>query len=155
MVADPRSQGVDRHDPAGHRLPAGPLKDGVGHGAAAPLLLHRAEEDILLPGPDRPLHIALIEKREIEGPGVVHHLDLDQLQALPDTGPSGVLRGHGRDAHPGPQRGLTDGADLSAVLIVPGIVGQQVTCGLDPQLGQLLGPLLSHPRQLRHGGIQR
>ena len=154
VVGDPRRQGVDGHDPAGVLLAASPLEDGVDHGAPAALLFHRTEEDVLLPGPDGPLHIALVEEGEVEGAGLIHHLHLDQLQPRPDAGAAGVLGGHGPDAHPGAQGGLADGVLLPPVLIVPGVVLQQVGRPRQPQLGQLFGPLLPHARQGAHRRVQ-
>ena len=90
----------------------------------------------------------------MEGAGLVHHLHLDQLQPRPDAGAAGVLGGHGPDAHPGAQGGLADGVLLPPVLIVPGVVVQQVGDPLQPQPGQLSGPLLPHARQGGYRGIQ-
>ena len=150
VVADPRRQPVDRHDATGEALFSHPLEDGVDHSAAAALDLHRPIKDILLPRPDRPLHIALVEEGEVEGGGVVHHLHLDQLQPLPDAGQPGVLRGHGVHAYPALQRGVSDGVQLPPVLVVPGVPGQQIAGGGQSQFFQLLGPDLSHPRKRVH-----
>ena len=142
MVGDPRRQGIDRDDAAGEVLLAHPLEDGVDHGAAAALLLHHAVEDVLLSGPEGPLHIALIEEGDVQGPRLVHHLQLYQLQPLADVGEAGVLR-HGGDAHFLPQGGGADG------------VGNQIGAPDQAQLLQLLGPHLAHAGKLCEGGIQR
>ena len=144
MVGDARRQAVDGHDAAGETLLAHPLEDGVDHGTAAALLLHSAEEDVLLPGPEGLFHIALVEKGEVEGAGVVHHLQLDQLQPLSDAGFPWVLRRHGGNADPALQGGVPDGVHLPPVLVVPGIIGQQVGGGGQAQLVQLFGPYLPH-----------
>ena len=50
------------------------------------MLLHHSEKDILLPGAEGALHIALVEKGEVEGPCLIHHPQLDQLQPPADPG---------------------------------------------------------------------
>ena len=155
VVGDSGRQGVDRDDAAGEVLLAHPLEDGVDHGAAAALLLHHAVEDVLLSGPEGPLHIALIEEGDVQGPRLVHYLQLYQLQPLADAGEAGVLRRHGGDAHFLSQGGGADGVHLPPVLIVPWKIGNQIGTLDQAQLLQLLGPHLAHAGKLCEGGIQR
>lgn len=144
MIGDPRSQPVDGHDAAGKGLAVRPLEDGIDHGAAAALLLDSAEEDIFFPGPEGFLYISLVKEGEVKGSGVIHHLQLDQLQPLADAGLPRVLRRHGGHTYPLSHRGLPQSIYLPPILIVPGIVGQQVGGLGQPQLGQLFRPRLSH-----------
>ena len=154
VVGDPGGQGVDGDDAAG-RVPAvRGLKDGVDHGPAAPLFLHSSEKDILLPGAEGPLYIALVEKGEVEGTRLIHHPQLDQLQSPADPGQTGMLRGHGPDAHLPAQRGGADGVDLPAVLVVPRKIGEQLGAPGQSQLCQLFRPGLPHSGELVQGGIQ-
>ena len=154
VVGDPGGQGIDGDDAAGGVPAVRGLKDGVDHGPAAPMLLHHSEKDILLPGAEGALHIALVEKGEVEGPCLIHHPQLDQLQPPADPGQTGMLRGHGPDAHLPAQRGGADGVDLPAVLVVLGEVGEQLGAPGQSQLLQLFRPGLSHSGELVQGGIQ-
>ena len=126
MVGDTSGEPIDGHDTASDVLFPDPLKDGIGHGAPAPLLLHGAVKDELLSCPQRFFHVALIKKGEVESAGVVHHLDLDQVKSTADAGQTGMLRHQGGDANPALQGGLPDGKDLAPVFVVSGIVGQKV-----------------------------
>ena len=155
VVGDPRRQGVDGDDAAGEVLLSHPLEDGVDHGAAAALLLHHAVKDIFLSGPEGPLHIALVEEGDVQGPRLVHHFQLHQVQPLADAGEAGVLRRHGGDAHLLAQGCGADGVHLPPVLIVPWKVGNQVGAPDQAKLLQLLGPHFAHAGKLREGGIQR
>ena len=155
VVGDARGEVVDGHDTPGDIGPVCPFKDGIDHGAAAALLLHGAEEDILLPGLESPLHITLVEEGEVQDPSLVHRLELYQLQPLPDAGETGVFRRHGGDTHPRSQRGLADGVHLPPVLVVPGVTEKQIPCLLQAQLAELPRAHRPHAGELGQRGVQR
>ena len=150
----PGGEGIDGDDAPGDVLAVRPLEHRVGHGQAVALALHLAIEDIVLPGQQGPLHIALVEKGQVQGAPLVHHGHLDQIQPLSDAGEPGVLGHHGPHAHPHPLRGLADGIDLPPVLVVPGVIGQQVPGGIQSQMRELFGPDLSHAGKLRQRGVR-
>ena len=87
----------------------------------------------------------------MEGPRLIHHPQLDQLQPPADPGQTGMLRGHGPDAHLPSQRGGADGVDLPAVLVVPRKIGEQLGAPGQSQLCQLFRPGLPHSGELVQG----
>lgn len=119
-----------------------------------PLFLHGAEEDIFLSDAQGLFHIGLIEEGQMQNSGVIHYFDLNQLQASANSGQAGPLGHHGDDTDPPIQRGLPDAVETAAVLIISGIVMQQIGGGGQAQLFQLFGPNLSHTGKLGDGSVE-
>ncbi len=72
-------------------------------------------------------------------PELLYHPQLHQLHPLADVGEDRALRRKGGDADLLPQRRSPNGPDPAPVLVVPGVVGEQIGGPKDAQLLQL-GP---------------
>ena len=75
---------------------------------------------------------------------MVRHLDLGDVQALPNMGSSGRTHDHGFETGRHIHLQLFNGHQMGAVLIAPGEVADQIPEGEDIQIDKLLGPGRAH-----------
>ena len=154
QLADPGGKGVDGHDAAGDLPPALRLHHGIGHLAAEEGALRPAVEDVRLPLVQVVLQPRLVEEGHVQGAGVVHRPELYQVQPPADMGDGGGRRHQGRYAGGLAGHQVRDAAELGAVVIGPGEVGDQVPQGGDAQLAQGFGPLLPDALDIPHVCVQ-
>ena len=149
-IGNPLGAPVDRHNAPG--LPAGtlPVKERIDHGFPASTSLHCAVKNVALARAQGLPHVALVEKGQGQGAGVVRRLEPGHLHA--GAGPVGLWRlGH----NPGhtallARRRVSHGVRPLPVLVVPGKPVQQILRPAQSQLLQPGRPCRSDPRQRLH-----
>ena len=98
--------------------------------------------------------VALVEKGQVELAGVVHGAALGDLHAGTEVAGAERLGDEGGDGSGGVGGEDGDAFPESAVLVVPGEVGQQVGGGMETQLGQGGGAGGADAVKFCEGGVQ-
>ena len=147
---DAGGQRIDRHDAAGAGVTAFRFKDWVNHAPAGAVQLQCAVKHITLSHQQLLGKIGLVEEGEGEGGGVVEYSDVGHAQPFSDIACPRRLSHDSADADGFPFGGLSDGPDLSAILIGAGIPPSQISQGGQPQPGQRFCLLCADAVQYAH-----